>query len=80
MMCVVAIETFTKDIVRRAKDVEVLIAALPEKDDSGGRVSIVQSIWREIAADVGVGKKIGRTAGGDGSRQYGLQGSFGSSW
>ena len=33
-----AIEVFTADIVRRAKDVENLIAALPTKDDSGERV------------------------------------------
>lgn len=34
-----SIETFVADVVRRAKDVENLVAALPSKDDSGARVS-----------------------------------------
>ena len=33
-----AIQTFVKDIVRRSKDIEKLIAALPNKDDSTERV------------------------------------------
>lgn len=37
-----AIEQFVSDIVRRAKDIETLIAALPSKDDSGARVSWFQ--------------------------------------
>ena len=34
-----AIETFTADIIRRSKDVETLISALPSNGDSGARVS-----------------------------------------
>jgi hypothetical protein len=32
------IETFVRDIVRRSKDCERLIAALPRKDESSARV------------------------------------------
>ncbi|EJT48096.1 hypothetical protein A1Q1_02906 [Trichosporon asahii var. asahii CBS 2479] len=38
-----AIETFVADIVRRAKDVETLIAALPSKNDSAGRAEMAQA-------------------------------------
>lgn len=34
-----AIETFVEDIVRRSKDCERLIAALPRQDESSTRVS-----------------------------------------
>jgi hypothetical protein len=34
-----AIQTFVADIISRSKDIELLIAALPKKDDSGARVS-----------------------------------------
>jgi hypothetical protein len=42
-----AIETFVKDIVRRSKDIELLIEALPKKDDSGARVRLTISMIRE---------------------------------
>ncbi|CAD6567001.1 MAG: hypothetical protein TREMPRED_003223 [Tremellales sp. Tagirdzhanova-0007] len=44
----VAIETFTADLTRRAKDVEVLIAALPTKDDSGERAKRLQDLQVEM--------------------------------
>jgi hypothetical protein len=37
-----AIEAFVSDIVRRSKDVEALIAALPTKGGSEGRVRSCQ--------------------------------------
>ncbi|RSH88104.1 uncharacterized protein EHS24_000631 [Apiotrichum porosum] len=45
-----AIETFVADIVRRAKDVETLTAALPSKDDSGLRAARLQELQTEMVA------------------------------
>ncbi|TXT07502.1 hypothetical protein VHUM_03222 [Vanrija humicola] len=45
-----AIETFVADIVRRAKDVETLVAALPSKDDSGARAARLEELQTEMVA------------------------------
>ncbi|TXT05273.1 uncharacterized protein COLE_06593 [Cutaneotrichosporon oleaginosum] len=43
-----AIEQFVSDIVRRAKDIETLIAALPSKDDSGVRATRLEELQAEM--------------------------------
>ncbi|ORY29796.1 hypothetical protein BCR39DRAFT_531066 [Naematelia encephala] len=43
-----AIETFVRDLVRRAKDVELLIAALPNKDDNTSRAERLNELQNEM--------------------------------
>ena len=46
------IETYVADIVRRSKDVETLIAALPTKDDSSARVRVIIMLGRRSDTQV----------------------------
>lgn len=53
---IATIETFVADIIRRSKDVETLIAALPKKDDSSQRVCLLQPtskalVWNVMVSD-----------------------------
>jgi len=43
-----SIQTFVRDIVRRSKDIETLIAALPRKDDSSGRAARLEELKGEM--------------------------------
>ncbi|ORX35249.1 hypothetical protein BD324DRAFT_84233 [Kockovaella imperatae] len=43
-----AIETFVADIIQRSKDVELLIAALPKKEDSDARAGRIEELQREM--------------------------------
>jgi hypothetical protein len=45
-----AIQTFAADIVKRSKDIELLIAALPKVTDSTDRVSFAPSIHHKLTS------------------------------